>query len=63
MNKIIQNCIEEAEQACRYVAKHNEHNMEESLYKDGFLLACELCEEAIGRHLLRHLDRILDETP
>jgi hypothetical protein len=39
--------LEDAEQRCRYMAKHNEHLQEEGDYKSGFQIACELCEDSI----------------
>lgn len=55
----VQSVIEEAEQACRYVAKHNVCNMEVSEYRDAFEVACEVCEKAIAEHVARHMDRIV----
>lgn len=52
--------IERAEQACRYVAKNNESAMgqeeRDSEHGKGFLTACEVCEQAIGEHVKRHID-------
>ena len=55
---VIEAVVEEAEQACRYVAKHNICNMEVGDYRDGFETACEVCEKAIADHVRRHIDRI-----
>lgn len=50
--------IERAEQACRYMLKHNEDrwSREERSedYAKGFKIACELCAEAIRPHVMRH---------
>lgn len=37
-----------AMQRCRYVAKHNHDRQEEGLYRDGFEIACEVCEDRIA---------------
>lgn len=37
----------DAEQRCRYVAKHNYDRQEEGPYRDGFEIACEVCETSI----------------
>jgi len=50
--------VEEAQQACRYVAKHNTANMDAGDYRDGFETACAVCEDAIASHVERHKDRI-----
>lgn len=63
--RIIQAAIERAEQACRYVLKHQ--NFEgESEYQDGFEIACEVCEKAIAEHVRRHIEADLarpDDSP
>lgn len=50
--------VEEAQQACRYVAKHNTANMDAGDYRDGFETACEVCEDVIAVHVERHKERI-----
>lgn len=55
----IREVVGEAEQACRYVAKHNVANMDAGDYRDGFEIACEVCEKAISEHVARHNDRVL----
>lgn len=45
--------IERAEQACRYVLKH-QNREEDSEYWTGFEIACQLCEKAIRRHVEKH---------
>lgn len=56
---VIAEVIERAEQACRYVAKHNEsaasQEERESEYLKGFLAACAICESAIRPHVERHM--------
>lgn len=41
--------IEDAEQRCRYVAKHVADRMEEGEARDTFELACQLCADSIAR--------------
>lgn len=56
---IVAAIILRAEQACRYMLKHNEDrwSREERSedYAQGFKIACELCAEAIRPHVERHL--------
>lgn len=53
--QLIQLVIERAEQACRYVAKHQ--NFEgESPYREGFEVACTVCAAAIADHVRRHIE-------
>ena len=61
-DRLIETVVAEAEQACRYVAKHNICNMEEGDYRDGFEVACEVCEKSISDHVARHKDRIAAEV-
>lgn len=55
---VIEAVIAEAEQACRYVAKHNVCNMDAGEYRDGFEDGSEVCKKAIADHVRRHIDRI-----
>jgi len=61
-DELIQAVVEEAEQACRYVAKHNYDNQSGD-YREGFSIACEVCEQAIATHVARHKDRLPVYTP
>lgn len=61
IEQIARALAEYAEQACRYVAKHNSVNQEDGPYRDGFETACEVCEAAILPNALRHIDRINTE--
>lgn len=53
----VEEIISRAEQSCRYVLKHNDDSAEkrETDYFKGFTAACEVCEQAIRPHVLRHL--------
>ncbi len=55
----IDNLIARAEQACRYVLKHNEDSWDgeskDSEYASGFAVACKVCEKAIREHIVSHL--------
>lgn len=54
---LIEEVIGRAEQACRYVEKHQnwEDDGEGNRYRDGFEVACAVCEEAIRPHVERHI--------
>jgi hypothetical protein len=55
---IVEAVIERAEQACRYVLKHNEDAWsgdERPAYHEGFEAACEICARAIRSHVLTHV--------
>lgn len=52
--RIVDAVIERAEQACRYVWKHQD--MEASLYATGFEIACGVCEKAIRDAVMRHIE-------
>jgi hypothetical protein len=55
---IVEAAIERAEQACRYVLKHNEESwsgQERSDYHQGFETACEVCARAVRSHILTHI--------
>lgn len=61
VDRIVRLAIERAEQACRYVLKHNEDRLEAGPYADGFEVACQVCEGAIAEHVRRHIaDDIAD---
>lgn len=53
--KLIQECIERAEQACRYALKHQDFTGACADYREGWEVAAEVCEKAIGPHVRRHL--------
>lgn len=57
--RLIQLVIERAEQACRYVLKHQEFEGD-GPYRDGFEVACEVCERAIAEHVRRHIEADLN---
>lgn len=50
---VVDEIIERAEQACRYVWKHQE--MEPGEYAQGFENACGICEKAIRASVMQHL--------
>jgi len=55
---IVDAVIERAEQACRYVLKHNEDAWsgdERTAYHQGFEAACEICARAIRSHVMTHI--------
>jgi len=52
--RIVDLVIERAEQACRYVWKHQD--MEASEYAQGFEIACGICEKAIKDNVMRHIE-------
>ena len=55
---IVEAVIERAEQACRYVLKHNEEawsGKERTDYHQGFEDACEICARAIRSHVLANI--------
>ncbi len=58
--------VERAEQACRYVLKHQEFEREApdqvGEYERGFSDACHDCERAIRPHVLRHLANAVART-
>lgn len=60
VDTLIDAVVEEAQQACRYLGKHNETS-EASDYADGFQTACELLGTGptIADHVKRHRARVL----
>jgi hypothetical protein len=59
--KIVDAVIERAEQACRYVLKHNEtawsgDGEPSDDYKSGFEVASKVCEGAIRDAVMRHIE-------
>lgn len=55
---IVDAVVERAEQACRYVLKHNEDawsGAERTAYHQGFEAACEICARAIRSHVMTHI--------
>jgi|1185.fasta_scaffold1135334_2 hypothetical protein len=55
---VVDAVIERAEQACRYVLKHNEEAWsgdERTAYHQGFEAACEICVRAIRSHVMTHI--------
>jgi hypothetical protein len=54
--RIIEAVIERAEQACRYMLKHNQDGLEEGEYASGFEVACGACEGAIRQQVMRHIE-------
>jgi hypothetical protein len=54
--------VERAEQACRYVVKHQDFSESDPAYADGFRVGSKVCEMAIADHIERHLETILSEA-
>jgi hypothetical protein len=55
---IVDAVVERAEQACRYVLKHNEEAWsaaERTAYHQGFEAACMVCSQAIRSHVMTHI--------
>jgi hypothetical protein len=53
--RIVDLVIERAEQACRYVLKHQDFTEDDTAYAQGFEGACSVCEDAIREHVMRHI--------
>jgi hypothetical protein len=53
--RIVHLVIERAEQACRYVLKHQDFTEDDTAYAQGFEGACSVCENAIREHVMRHV--------
>lgn len=54
---IINLVIERAEQACRYVFKRQNFEADSGQYALGFEVACQVCERAIRRQVMSHLEK------
>ena len=65
--RIVNLVIERAEQACRYVLKHQQFDRDEpgveTEYETGFSVACGVCEGAIRQAVMRHIASDLRRTP
>ena len=57
--RIVNLVIERGEQACRYAVKHQDFSADEVDYRSGFEVGAEVCESAIRRHVLRHIEEDL----
>lgn len=56
--RVVNLVIERAEQACRYVLKHNTDGLRndgDEEYGSGFKVACQVCEGAIRDQVMRHI--------
>jgi hypothetical protein len=62
--ELIDAVIERAEQACRYVFKSQNFNFtsEDNEYGMGFELGCQVCENAIRSHVMRHIKEDIKMT-
>ena len=60
IDALISAVVEEAEQTCRYLGKHNSDS-DKGDYHDGFQTACDILgtSPVIAEHVQRHKDRIL----
>lgn len=61
LDAVILEVVEEAQQACRYLGKHNSDAAKEGPYLDGFQDACDLLGTTpiVAEHVQRHRDRII----
>jgi len=60
--RLVRLVVERAEQACRYVVKHQDFSQSERAYADGFRVGSKVCEMAIANHIERHFETILSEA-
>lgn len=49
--------VERAEQACRYALKHQDFNGADAGYISGWETAVAVCEGAIRRHVMAHIEK------
>lgn len=62
VQRLVRLVVERAEQACRYVVKHQDFSESDLAYADGFRVGSKVCEMAIADHIERHLETILSEA-
>ena len=60
--RLVRLVVERAEQACRYVVKHQDFSESDPAYAAGFRVGSNVCEMAIADHIERHLETILSEA-
>lgn len=67
IERVVELCIERAEQACRYALKHqNFFSDDDSDYVSGWQVAAEVCEKAIAENVRKHIQddiRALSSAP
>lgn len=56
VTRLVRLVVERAEQACRYVVKHQDFSETDPAYADGFRVCAEVCKLAIADHVARHID-------
>lgn len=58
LEQIVNAVIERAEQACRYVLKHQNFERDDAEHEKAYEAACSVCERAIRPHVERHMTEL-----